>query len=350
MAKQTVKLTTSEYELIDYFMRLPTFRTKYWLDLYKVEMVGPKAELREQIVSGIERGKLTTDQLKDAVDAETLAGRHHVFLFKGPPGDISSFTTKSALKSLLKSNKIDGLLDAEIPMDLSAKLSLVRVEWEDSTLRILAAQRREYDERDAKLDREGTNADGDEVEYRAYVRRVDRGLVALDWDVAANTAHLSIAQLPGSGGAKDRYVAMREEFAKLLTPWLHLSAFPIIALDEAIKRLERAAKTGKCEAAVDGVSYETPGNRVVAFKSPIKGTTVHGEAVTDKALKDVGDKGKGRLANCEWHRKGKSSHDKCSLALEVSTELVAQHSRVAFPKYTGVAETNYVLRRIRHYC
>ena len=72
-----------------------------------------------------------------------------------------------------------------------------------------------------------------EIELRAFLHQVARGIVIFTWDLVSNTAVLQISQLESNS----KYQEMETKFAKMIASWLKLESFNKIDLNRVIRRL-----------------------------------------------------------------------------------------------------------------
>ena len=94
--------------------------------------------------------------------------------------------------------------------------------------------RRDYWEPNPEKNYKILSEEGNEIEFRAFVHHVYRGLVIFEWNLVSNIAMLQITQLP----SRSKYESIEKEFADLVKPWLDFNLFPKLDIRPAIKKLQ----------------------------------------------------------------------------------------------------------------
>jgi hypothetical protein len=255
---------------------------------------GNKAEVITRLQSAVEEGSLSYDALIELLDDVEPWNKQHVFLYNGTTAPIASWRDVSWVEAHLKQHRVHKYLNERVPLLLPEKLRLSTIEHDANHLRVVAVERREGFERDEELDKEGEDPEGDEVDYRAYVRRVTRGLIAFEWDLQANEAFLQITQLPTHG----KYEEAVTRFGALVAAWFPFTSFPQLAIRRAIAEFHRLEEQGQGAVRHHRVELAAPDGRRLTGSSASAQQPLLGNADIDAALQNVRDNnGVGHLGN-----------------------------------------------------
>ena len=213
-------------------------------------------------------------------------------------------------------------------------------------LRITGIKKREWWERNPEYDKTGVTAEGEEMMLRAFVHRVTRALVALEWDLSANTAFLQVSQLP----AGVRYEEVAREFFDLIQGWLDIKHFSPVDLRPAIKKLHELEEVGMGETRSHGINYRTLEGRRFEGRSASPADPLLGEPVIDVALSAVRNAGVGHLGNFYWLQTDATNPAINQLDAEAHVIIVGFHNRINFTTPNGERAVRHVLSRIRSHC
>ena len=220
-------------------------------------------------------------------------GKQHVFLYRGPRSSIANWKKADWLAKLLKKHRFGKCLNANLSLALPTAMAISSIFHDGRRLRITAIKKREWWERDPDYDEAKVTEDGEDLALRAYVHRVTRGLVALEWDLIANTAVLQVSQLPNGF----RYEEVAKEFFGLVAKWLDDKLFSIIDLRPAIKKLHELEENGAGETRSHGITYRTLEGRRFEGRSASPTDPLLGEVEIDTAMGAVRSSGVGHLGN-----------------------------------------------------
>jgi hypothetical protein len=223
------KYAADDVELLfTYVADLRKDRLKEYLDGNGLAKGGSKTEVIRRLKEAIDDGQLSYDSLIELLDEVEPWGKQHIFILKSRDADPAPWKNKNAVDAVIAEHGLKGLLNKHKMLLLPDTLRLSTIDWSPTRLRVTAVERRVGYERTADLDDEGEDPEGDPVEFRAYVRRTSRGLIAFEWDLVANEAFLQITQLP----SHENYDEAQARFNALVRDWLAVDG--IIALvDEA---------------------------------------------------------------------------------------------------------------------
>lgn len=339
------KRSTNEQEIVlDYVMSFRSVQIREFLEQHQLPKSGTKADLRERITRALTDEALEYCALIAWLDTIEPWGKQHVCLFDGPEGEAHRrWRDAKWVVSHLRSGGLTKYLNAHVPLALPAELSLSSIHHTDDTVRITAVERREYWERNEDLDEMRTLPPSIEVEYRAFVHHIKRGLVILEWNLVANTAMLQISQLPSG----TRYEHVVERFQKLLSPWFDFNLFNLIDVSRSIIRLHEREEAGTPEARSHSLDYASLGGRRLSGRSPSPSDSLLGEAVIDDAMKRVRTRGVGHMGNFYWLPQHRNPQNNNPLRNEVHVLIVGSKGRVAFPTPNTEQDVRYVLSRVR---
>lgn len=304
---------------------------------------GTKEELKARIEEALENESLSLTQIVQFLDSVIPWGKQHVYLFKGPQSSIAQWRKEEWMSKLLKKHRLGKYLNASLPLVLPDTMKISSVLHDPKRLRITAIKRRDWWERDSGYDDATTNDEGEDVELRAYVHRVTRGLVAFEWDLVANTAFLQISQ---QRRAFD-YEEAANEFFELIEKWLDRSIFSVVDLRPPITKLHELEESGKGEARSHGIKYRTMQGSHLEGKSASPADPLLGDALMDAALRPIRKSGIGHLGNFYWTPTNGAA---VVLDSEVHVIVVGFKNRVNFPTPNDEETVRYVLSRIRSHC
>ncbi|MCB0325540.1 MAG: hypothetical protein KDD69_18290, partial [Bdellovibrionales bacterium] len=245
----------------------------------RLAKTGSKEVMRTRIEEALNDNDLSPTQIVQFLDEVVPWGKQHVLLFKGPKGSIADWKSIEWLADHLKQHRLMKYLNATLPLALPEKMKISSIRQDRSRLRIMAVKRRDWWERASEYDDTSVTREGEDVMRRAFVHRINRSLVAFEWDLTANTAMLQISELPTG----TKYEQVAHEFFELIKKWFNINLFQLLELSPAIKRLHELeeAKTG--EVRSHGIDYRTLEGRRFTGQSASSGDSLLGEAETDAA-------------------------------------------------------------------
>ena len=243
----------------------------------------------------------------------------------------------------LERHQVDHLLNEHVPLILPQSLSFSSIVYSNNRVRIASVERREYWERDQDEDEIRHSDAGEEIELRAFIHHIKRGLICFEWDLTSNSAMLQINQLPSG----TRYDLVKERFTALIQPWLDISRFSIIDLSRVISRLQEMEQTGHAETRSHSIDYSSLGGRRLSGRSPSSRDSLFGEDVIDNAMSNIRQQGVGHLGNFFWLPRNANPAHGNPLESEVHIFLVASKGRVAFTTPNVEEDVRHVLSRVR---
>jgi hypothetical protein len=307
---------------------------------------GTKAEMRATIEAALEGRSLTYSRLVEFLDEVCPWGKQHVVLYEGPRNPILDWRNPEWLVAHLKKCQIDTCLNATLPLVLPEEMQVSSIVYDGRRLRVTAIKRRDWKERAPEYDETKAAQNGDHIELHAFIRRVQRGFVAFEWDLGANTAFLQVSQLPS--GIK--YEQVEEEFTELVSGWLDMSRFSKLDLAHAIKQLHSLEAAGNGETRSHGINYRSLRGRRLEARSATPTDPLLGEPPIDEALSTIRDCGVGHLGNFYWLSNGRAGTLKNPLESDVHVILVGSRNRLNLPTPNDEPTIRYVLSRVRSHC
>lgn len=307
---------------------------------------GTKRELRQRIEGALENGSLSLEQVVHFLDSVIPWGKQHVYMYKGPTSPIANWRNEGWVADLLKAHHLGKYLNANLPLVLPDKMKVSSILHNPKRLRITAIKRRDWWERNPDYDGSTRTDDCEEVELRAFVRRVTRSLVAFEWDLIANTAFLQISQLPRGCD----YSKVADEFFALIEKWLDREMFSAVDLRTPITKLHALEEAGTGETRSHGINYRTLQGRRFEGRSASPSDPLLGEASIDAAMRAVRKSGIGHLGNFYWMPTNGGLPHVHVLDSEVHVIVVGFKNRVNFPTPNDEQSVRYVLSRIRSHC
>ena len=329
--------------VIQYCMSLKKDLIKKFLERNGIPKSGTKQELRRRIKRHLGEGTIDYGDLVIFLDTVAPFGKQHVYLYYGPESEIENWRDRDYVINILDENGFSKCLNSCIPLILPKELTLASIEHRpNDELVIYAVEGREYRERKKELDETKTVGE-EEIELRAYIHQVARGVVTFRWDLVSNDAMLQISQLPKGS----KYEKIEETFADMIMPVLDLIRFQKLDLKPAIKKLHELEADGNPEARPHGVSYRSQGGRRVSVESATPSDSVSGEPTVDDAFGNIRRQGVGHLGNFYWHPVSVNNANGNPLLKEVHASIVGNKDRINFHTPNREEDLKYVLSRIR---
>lgn len=298
------RYTSEERELIDrYIARLRVPSIKSFLRENEQKVSGTKSALLARVGSAVENGDVTYTQLVQFLDEVEPWRAQQVFLFGGSTLDLGPYQTAEALGEHLRAHHASKPFRKPIPLVLPTELTVASIQHSGRLLRITAVERRDGWIRDESLDPteiERTD-ENEEVQLRAYVKRVTRGLIIFEWDMVENLAMMQVSRLPSG----EDYDDARERFTSLVSRWIDIGTFPLLNLPKAIKTLHIAEETRKNASQPPalksyGVEYARQGGARLAGLGASSEDSVTDDPVLSAALQQFRNVSQGRRGNFYW--------------------------------------------------
>jgi hypothetical protein len=345
MAESELDIEDQQRRLLAFLLRLRLDRVREFLVRSGLPKSGTRDELRERLVDSLHTTAVTVDQLVEFLDEVEPWSKQHVYLFDGDDGIVNAWRDPARVHQRLARANLAELLNAHLPLILPVQLTLssIRVE-EERYVTISAVERREHNEHEEWRDYEQNLDDGDVVEWRAFVRRVTRGLVTFRWDLTANTATLHITQ--GESGYD--YAGVKDRFGNLVATFLAFDRFHTTYLHGVIRRVHDMERYGNAEARSHRLSYRSPGGRSIDAASPSNKDSVTGEAAIDEPLTAIAGESTGQLGNFYWLAGITPTLGIPNpLAENLHVVVVPNDGRVNFMVPSSSEAVTYVLQRIR---
>jgi len=307
---------------------------------------GNKADVVTRVQQAVDKGTLSYDDLIELLDEVEPWSKQHMFLYGGTTPSPTNWRDANWVSTHLKANRVYKYLNQHTPLLLPPSLRLSTIEYDADHMRVVAVERRVGYERDEDLDDSTEDQDGEEVELRAYVRRVTRGLIAFEWDLQANVAFLQVTQLPTHA----RYQEAITRFASLVEDWLPLATFPQIDIRPAIAEFHRLEQLGQGAVRSHSIEIATPDGRRLGGVSASAEQSLLGNTHIDTALEAVRDDGGvGHLGNF-YLLPDVSDHSNPIKDGEVHVVLLGNRGRINLMTPQTEDVVRYALRRIREAC
>lgn len=331
--------------LIDILLGLRIDRVRVFMDRVGLPRSGTKAELRDRAEAGLGDGTFSIDRLIDYLDEVEPWGRQHAILLEAEPSAATGWRQSAATRRRLAEAGVEELLDHRQRQRLPENLSLSSISVEGDVVRIVAVERRDYDERDPDHDPLPHTEDGQLIVYKAYRHVVTRGLLTLRWNTATRAAALHISE----GFGRYDYDDALTRFGALVVDFLDLDRFSTKQIGKAIRKLHEDERAGNGEIRSHRVGYESRGGRTVEATSPSTNISVVGEQVVDDAMEEVAGVSTGRIGNFFWlPGKGPTpAQNPLGDRRGLHVIVIAAASRVHFMVPSDENSVTYVLQRIR---
>jgi len=307
---------------------------------------GTKEVFRARIEQALADDALSLSQIVQFLDAEIPWGKQHVYLFTGPQSSIANWRDEKWVTKLLKKHRVGKYLNASLPLVLPDKMKVSSILHDRNRLRITAIKRRDWWERDTDYDDMAISEIGEDVQYRAFVKRVTRSLVAFEWDLVANNAVLQISQLPTGFD----YSKVADEFFRLIEKWLDRTKFSVVDLRSPIAKLHALEEAGTAETRSHGIKYRTMQGSHIEGKSASPNDPLLSDASIDAALRPIRKSGIGHIGNFYWLPGTIGNPVANPLESDIHVIVTGFKSRINFPTPNNEETVRYVLSRIRHHC
>ena len=191
---------------------------------------GTKEVLEARVVEALNEKTLTLANLVHFINEVSLWRRQHVFVFDAPDTIPQKFSTERRFRTHLKKVESEELLDEPLPLVLPEEMQLVSISHPGNRIRATAVVRTTHRERFKQEDEfeQGKNVAhmGQTViiEKRAYLVRLSRTLISLEWDLRTRSpsfAQLQITEMPGGNS----YSEIAEQFFVLVDDILPSNMF-----------------------------------------------------------------------------------------------------------------------------
>lgn len=350
LVKHTLKeITPPEYskeereKIIQYFMNLKGDLIRDFLTSYDLPKSGTKPKLIEHIQEYLDDGIFEYKDLVNFLDTIVPWGKQHVFLYYGPESEVEKWRDEEYCYKVIKENKLSQYLNTRIPLILPKSITISSIEYIPSRqLKIYSVESREYWQRKKELDKI-IKQKNEEIELRAYLHLVTRGIIIFKWDLISNSATLQISQLPSGS----KYEEVEERFGQLIESVLNFKLFQKIDLRPVIKKLHELEDIGNKETRSHGIDYRTLGGRIISARSSTPRDSVLGEQAVDDALSNISKRGVGHIGNFYWLPSSMNKKKGNTLENEVHTIIVGNKGRINFPTHNKKGDIEYVLSRMR---
>ena len=343
--EQTIDYSEEEeQQIVDCFMALNCGQIREFLERYELPKSGTKDVLRERVTTALDENNITYADLLYCIDTVEPWGKQHIFLYSAPEGNLrTNWRNADWVRTRLEQFEIPHLLNEHCPLALPQQLTVSEISHTNSKLKIFAVEKREYWERIKDRDETDCTDDGDEIELRAYLHHVKRGLVIFEWDFVSNNAMLQISQLASGTNYKE----VAERFQQMIATWLNIDQFSLLDFSSAISRLHEAEENGSPEARSHAIDYTSMGGSHLQARSPSAMDSTLGEEVIENAMANIRNEGVGHIGNFFWLPQDVNPAHNNPLDKEVHINIVASKNRIAFSTSNKEEHVRYVLSRVR---
>lgn len=344
MVETTEYSEKEEQQVVDCFMALNCGQIREFLGNHELPKSGTKDVLRERITTALDDGDITCVDLLSLIDTVEPWGKQHIFLYSAPEGTLrANWRNDDWVKACLERDNMAHLLNEHCPLALPQVLTVSEIMHTDSKLKIFAVEKREYWERIKDHDDTDYTEDGDEIELRAYLYHVKRGLVVFEWDFVSNNAMLQISQLASGSNYKE----VAERFQRMIAPWLNIDQFSLLDISPAIRKLEKPGGNLPLEARTHAIDYTSMGGSHLQARSPSAKDSPYDEEVMENAMAEIRNEGVGHLGNFFWLPQDVNPAHNNPLDKEVHINIIASKNRIAFTTSNKEEHVRHVLSRVR---
>ena len=293
---------------------------------------GVREDLRERLESALAAGSPKTAVLVDYLDRVEGWGNQHVYLYRTPAAEVRRWRDEQSVRVTLRNAGYLKLLNKKKPIVLPSTSQLSSVQWTATRVRFLWIERRTWDERVEAKDQE----DGP-VTWKAYERRIERGVTAFEIDLATEIAMLMIQRLPSGND----YEAARRDLQRRLSPLFDFDQFELVRVSKAIDALRRQ----KERIRTRGHALETTSGVRVAFRSSSRKTAVEDDPGARDAEETLAPRSVGSTGNFYFLPKPNTA-----LNSEMHTTVHAKDQRIGIFGDRSEEEVRYVIGCIREAC
>ncbi len=332
-------------KIIDYFMDLRTDFRNEFLEENGISRSSKdtKVKVRENVQNAVSEGIITYNDLVNYLTNVEPLLKQHVVLYDGPKSDINNWRKESFFKNLISKNELTNFLDAPLTILPPESMSLCSIKHvPGKKVEIHALERLDHWKRKKEHD-ETKFYDGEEIELKAVVHRLDRGIIRFEWNLISNKATLHVSQLPTGY----KYETIENNFKELTRSFLDLDKFIKLNLRSVIKKLHKLEENGNPEARSHDLNYQGTSGRTYGARSPSSEDPVVCDDELDKAFRTIRDKGAGHIGNFFWLPSSMTKVDKNILNDEIHTVILGEEGRVNFLAPNKKEELQYVLSRVR---
>lgn len=335
-------------QLIDYVMSLRKDYVQRLLASLGLPRSGIMVDLRSRLERALDEQPARVGQVIEFLDDSEPWGKQQVELMKAPVKLVQKLSTPAKLQTALQGTDVEELLNSPKLLAMPSDMELINVSFGDGVLEVRAVESRVYFERDPMLDFEEQSAGGLEVRYRATVRRVSRGVIALRLRPSDRSAALHISQ----GDRSYDYSAARDTFAELISDVLDLDDLNTVDLRPAVAKLHEAEQA----ALQGGPPSPTRAHRLairlatgarVEVTSSSADTAMVGDSVIDSTVALAKSSGTGQLGNVyfvDLPGNPLSGDD------EIHAIIAAAEERVYIRNPSNKETVHYILDTVRGLC
>jgi|694.fasta_scaffold02038_18 hypothetical protein len=346
MASNTNMQELEENQILLEFAALTTGQRADFMEAHGLpKSLSKKSDLMARIQEELTKGSISIDQIVAHLDRVVPWGKQHVYLFDGPDISLKSWKKREWLEQHLKEEAPAFHLLLKKPASIGLPTqwapASITLSEKPATLRVSLVRRREWWDAAPELNEQGVTAEGEAVEYRAFIKRFVRNFVAFEWNLDTNQAMLQISQLP----REDLYESVRQEFESQVDPWLPARSFRIVPLRNAIRKLLEEEQKGKGKTRTQEYDLQSNLGRSVVARSIDPKVSVFGERTLDDFLVAFSKNGVQRGGNFFWLPSQGSPLDD-----ELRVYLVGSKNRINFTSPSSEPVVRYVLGEIRHRC
>lgn len=327
------KLKQVDFETLDQVLELlgahRQDRLKELLKKFKLRTTGTREVRLNTLREGVEAGLLEVRDLVTHLNEIESWGKQHIYLFDAPERLSKEWQDGRRLKETLEKSGRQGLLSKPLPLILPSDVTLASVEYTDNRIRLLWVEKRTWHER--LPDDDHQDAKRDDIIYRAYKFRQERGVTVFEWNLRTLEAMLMIKQLSRGSDYDKKF----EEYRELMKGLVDISNFEPLKLSKAIKALEHSK-----EVRPRQLNWSTESGGSASFKSSRAEVGYKADKQLVRARDGLGENVQGLLGNFYWK-------DTDHLTTEVHATIHGSSSRVAFGRQDIEKDVRHVLSRIR---
>lgn len=316
--------------LVDYLFAHRKANVQAFLAQHGIPKTGTKSQLRDRLEAALENGDFRVGDLIALLDSIEGWGNQHIYLYRSSEQVAQQWRRTQYVERVLRQNRCIGLLNRRRPLLLPERATLSAVAWSPARVRFLWVERRAWDEPSP-----GDDFDEGDLSYKAYRRRVERGVTTFDWDLVSRHAALMIRRL--SKGGDSGYDDTRAGFERELEPFMTISGFDRLRVSRGIGRIESSG-----EARSRQLAHQTKRGGRATFTSRGRKRDALDDQDLNAARNALGNTSP-LLGNFYWQ-------DVVEEGREMHVKLYAADQRLGIFGEHSEEEVRHVLSRIRHHC
>jgi hypothetical protein len=317
---------------------------------FDLALSGNKEILEAKVVKAINDGKMTLADVVSYINEVSLWRRQHIYVYDAPEEIPQKYSTPKRFQTHLRKHGLDSLLEEPLPLVLPSEMQLVSVSHDGQRIRATAVVRTTHRER-LKQEDEVESASGSRdhmgqtvlIEKRAYLVRLSRTLVSLEWDLRTNSpsfAQLQISEMP----AGNSYSEVAEQFFSLTEEIFPQDLFTPLDLSNAVINIHSEEENnGAPETRSHRFDYLASTGGQLSGRSSTPSASVCQDQAISHLISEVRDTGNGVFGNVYF------LSDAGVIESDLHIYIYVTDSRIKIARHCNENEVRHVISRIRYF-